>query len=100
MRAFSVTLYRPLDWTRFGIWLTLLVHRCGQDILRIKGILDVQGSATPVALHGVQHLIHPPVHLAAWPDDTRCSRLVFITRGLDQERVERSLRAFVADPAR
>ena len=100
VRAFSVTLYRPLDWTRFGIWLTLLVHRCGQDILRIKGILDVQGSATPVALHGVQHLIHPPVHLAAWPDDTRCSRLVFITRGLDQERVERSLRAFVADPAR
>ena len=97
--AFSVTLDRPLDWTLFGIWLTLLVHRCGQDILRIKGILDVQGSATPVALHGVQHLIHPPVHLAAWPDDTRCSRLVFIARGLAPARVERSLRAFLDNSA-
>ena len=98
VRAFSVTLDGPLDWTRFGIWLTLLVHRCGNDILRIKGILNVQGSATPVALHGVQHLIHPPEHLAAWPDETRCSRLVFIARGLDPARVERSLRAFLHQP--
>lgn len=98
VRAFSVTLDEPLDWTRFGIWLTLLVHHFGNDILRIKGILNVQGSATPVALHGVQHLIHPPEHLAVWPDDTRGSRLVFIARGLDPARVERSLRAFLHQP--
>lgn len=96
LRAFAITLDAPLDWTCFGLWLSMLVHRHGADLLRIKCILDVQGSDTPVALHGVQHLVHPPLHLAAWPDTTRQSRLVFITRGLDGAAVERSLRAFVA----
>ncbi len=93
--AFSVTLDAPLDWTRFGIWLTALVHRHGQNILRIKGLLNVQGSDTPVALHGVQQLIHAPEHLAAWPDESRASRLVFIARGLEPLRVQRSLGAFL-----
>jgi G3E family GTPase len=95
LRAFAITLDAPLDWTGFGLWLSMLVHRHGADILRIKCILDVQGSDTPVAVHGVQHLVHPPLHLAAWPDATRQSRLVFIARGLDGAVVERSLRAFV-----
>jgi len=95
IRAFSIELSEPLDWTRFGIWMTMLVHRHGSNILRIKGILNVQGSATPVAVHGVQHLIHPPVHMAAWPDDERQSRLVFIVKGLEHQTTARSLNAFV-----
>jgi G3E family GTPase len=47
-------------------------------------------------LNGVQHVVHPPVHLDAWPDDDRRSRLVFIGRDLDPESVERSLLAFNA----
>jgi G3E family GTPase len=95
LRSFGITLDAPLDWTRFGLWLSMLVHRHGSALLRIKCILDVQGSDTPVALHGVQHLVHPPRHLAAWPDATRQSRLVFITQGLDGAMLERSLRAFL-----
>ena len=95
LRAFGITLDAPLDWSRFSLWLSMLVHRHGSALLRIKCILDVQGSDTPVALHGVQHLVHPPRHLAAWPDATRQSRLVFITQGLDGAMLERSLRAFV-----
>jgi G3E family GTPase len=53
-----------------------------------------------VALHGVQHLIHPPLHLAAWPGAQRSSQLVFIARGLQQHLVARSLTAFVGEPAR
>ena len=56
---------RPLDWSAFGLWFTLLVHRHGDRLLRVKGILDVEGSATPVAVHAVQHLMHPPEHLRA-----------------------------------
>lgn len=96
IRAFSIELDEPLDWTRFGIWLTMLVHCHGTRILRIKGILQVLGSLTPVAVHGVQHLIHPPVHMAAWPGDERHSVLVFIVKGLDRQTVARSLNAFVA----
>ena len=35
----------------------------------------------------VQHLIHPPVELAAWPDTDRASRVVFITQGVTEKQV-------------
>ncbi len=92
--AFALQFDAPLDWTMFGIWLTMLLNRHGGEVLRVKGMLNVAGSPTPVAVHGVQHLVHPPIHLAAWPDADRRSRLVFIVKGLDREMIERSLRAF------
>ena len=99
IRAFALTFDAPLDWTVFGIWLTMLLNRHGAAVLRVKGILDVTGSDAPVAVHGVQHLVHKPVHMAAWPDADRRSRLVFIVDGLDPSAVERSLRAFMGVPA-
>jgi G3E family GTPase len=92
--ALALSLNEPVDWTRFGIWLTMLLHRHGSALLRVKGILNVADAATPVAVHAVQHLVHPPRHLGAWPDRDRSSRLVFIARGLDPALIERSFRAF------
>jgi G3E family GTPase len=60
----------------------------------IKGTLNVADAATPVAVHAVQHLVHTPRHLEAWPDADRRSRLVFIARGLDPAVIERSFRVF------
>jgi G3E family GTPase len=91
----AVTLFfdEPLDWTAFGIWLTMLLAARGEDVLRVKGLLDV-GAAGPLLLNGVQHVVHPPEHLAEWPDEDRRSRLVFIGRGLDAVALETSLAAF------
>jgi G3E family GTPase len=50
-------------------------------------------------VHGVQHLVHPPVHMTAWPDADRRSRLVFIVDGLDRGLIERSLKAFLRQDA-
>jgi len=72
----------------------MLLNRHGERILRVKGILNIEGSDTPVAIHGVQHLVHPPIHMRAWPDAGRQSRLVFIVKGLEQGLIARSLRAF------
>ena len=47
---------------------------------------------TPVAIHGVHHVFHPPVLLNAWTDDDRRSRIVFITRGLAQQEIEEGWR--------
>jgi G3E family GTPase len=100
IHAFCLTFEQPLDWVAFGIWLTMLLHTHGTDVLRVKGILNVLDVATPVVIHGVQHVVHPPVHLARWPDDDRRSRIVFIVRGLERSLIERSLGAFsaLADP--
>src|SRR5439155_1312100 len=83
--AFSVTVDRALDWTAFGIWLTMLLHAHGEDILRVKGLLQVVGVPTPVVIHGVQHLVHPPVHLDGWPTADRGTRLVFIVQKLPRQ---------------
>jgi G3E family GTPase len=93
VRAFALTFDAPLDWTAFGVWLTMLLQARGQDVLRVKGLLDTGGSG-PVVLDGVQHVVHPPRHLAAWPDADRRSRLVFIGRAIDPAALRASLQAF------
>jgi len=100
IRAFALALDGPIDWTLFGLWLSMLLNRHGERVLRVKGILNVAGSLTPVAVHGVQHLVHPPVHMAAWPDEDRRSRLVIIVDGLDRAVLVRSLGAFLGEAAR
>ena len=55
-------------------------------------LTDVE--AAPVAIHGVQHLVHNPVHMTGWPDEDRRSRIVFIVDEIDPDLVRRSLAAF------
>jgi G3E family GTPase len=94
IRSFAFVVDEPLDWTAFGIWLTMLLNRHGDKVLRVKGILNLAGEDAPVAIHSVQHLVHAPVHMAAWPDADRRSRLVFIVDSIDPALIKRSLAAF------
>jgi G3E family GTPase len=100
IHAFALTFDGGVDWACFGLWLTMLLNRHGERVLRVKGILNVAGTSAPVAIHGVQHLVHPPVHMAAWPDGDRRSQLVFIVDGLDRILIERSLAAFLGSTSR
>jgi G3E family GTPase len=94
VRSFTLSHEAPLDWTAFSVWLTLLLARHGEDVLRVKGILNVLGSPTPLVIQGVQHIMHHPVHLAAWPDDDRRSHVVFIVRGIEPATIRDSLAVF------
>ena len=93
VQAHCLVFEEQLDWTAFGVWLTMLLAARGADVLRVKGLLNV-GARGPLLLNGVQHVVHPPEHLAAWPDDDRRSRIVFIGRDLDRRALEESLAAF------
>ena len=94
VQSFVITFDRPLDWTAFGVWASMLLHRHGADVLRLKGLLNVAGVPTPVLINGVQHIVHPPSHLEQWPDADRRSRLIFIVRALQRTRIEHSLAVF------
>jgi len=93
VEAHSLVFDEQLDWTAFGVWLTMLLAARGSDVLRVKGLLNVGGRG-PLLLNGVQHVVHPPEHLDRWPDGDRRSRIVFIGRGLDRAALEQSLAAF------
>lgn len=89
-----ITLEDELDWPAFAIWLSMLLHSHGQSVLRMKGILRFSGSSAPIVIHGVQHTLHPPVHMNDWPGELETSKLVFILRGLDAERLKQGFNCF------
>ncbi len=95
IRAFCLTFDTPLSWQGLATWLEMLIVTRGESLLRVKGVLDLAGHDRPVAIHGVQHLFHPPAPLPGWPEgEPRRSRLVFIVRDLDRAVIEDGLRAF------
>jgi G3E family GTPase len=96
IQSFSLRVEEQIDWTAFGVWLTALLHRHGKSVLRVKGLLNVPDARGPIVLHGVQHVIHAPVHLDAWPDADMASRLVFVVQDIDPDLVRRSLFTFLA----
>ena len=79
------------------VWMGMLGEVRGPDLLRIKGIVNVGGR--PIVIQAVQHMFHPLHELPEWPDDERRSRLVFITRNVSREQIERTLDALSLDIA-
>lgn len=91
IRTFSLTWDESFSWEAFSSALELLSNLRGQDLLRVKGIVNIMGK--PVVIQGVQHVFHPPVELDRWPSDNHKSRLVFIGRRLDGSAIRELFRA-------
>ncbi len=88
IQAFVFTAVEPVSWPALAFALELMISSRGENLLRIKGIVNARESAEPLAIHGVQHVFHPPAPLPCWPDGDRRTRIVFITRDLSREAVE------------
>jgi G3E family GTPase len=99
IQSFSMVFTEQLDWTGFGLWLSMLLSCHGDKVLRVKGLLNIAGFDRPVAIDGVQHLMHQPVHLEKWPDEDKRSRLVIILRGIERDMVITSLGEFAGTPS-
>jgi G3E family GTPase len=87
IRTLSLRFQQPFAWSAFSSALDLLTQMRGPDLLRVKGVVNVEGK--PVVVQGVQHLFHPPVELDRWPSDDHDSRLVFITRHMEADVIRR-----------
>jgi G3E family GTPase len=80
------------------LWLNLLAGFRGAGLLRVKGIVNVEGR--PVAIHAVQKVISEPVELDAWPDEDRSTRIVVIVRGMDEDDIRGTFDAFRIEAGR
>ncbi|MGE0253311.1 MAG: GTP-binding protein [Alphaproteobacteria bacterium] len=78
----AFTVDRPVERAAFEAWFELVALLRGPDLLRLKGIVNVAGTPRPLVVHAVQHVLHPPVELDAWPGPDRRTRLVVIARGV------------------
>ena len=87
----SIVLHDPIPAVAFDLWLDTLTMLRGPDILRVKGIVHLEGIDTPFVFHGVQHLFDPPVPLHDWPGKDRQSRIVVIARDMTRPELTRSL---------
>jgi G3E family GTPase len=87
VQTFVLRFEKPLPWETFTQCMDVLTALRGPDLLRVKGLVNVEGKSGPMVVQGVQHLFHPPLELAAWPGADRGTRLVFITRGIPRQVV-------------
>lgn len=96
--SFCLVVDQPMPWERFLDFAEALAAH-GDRVLRLKGLLNIQESAVPLVVHGIQHMFHPAVPLPRWPDADRRSKLVLITRDLDRATVEALLEFHLTAPA-
>jgi len=96
VHSFVIEAEAPLHWPALQQWLAALRAAHGERLLRLKAVVSVVGEASPLVLHGVQHLFHPPLaapHIE-WPAGH--SALVFIGRGLDEAALRQGFEACIA----
>ncbi|GAA4665257.1 GTP-binding protein [Bartonella pachyuromydis] len=72
---------------KFFPWIQQITQQQGPDILRLKGIIAFQGDDDRYVIQGI-HMILEGQHQRPWhEDEKRESRLVFIGRTLDAEKL-------------
>ena len=88
IRAFCLRATEPIEARAFSVFLELLIASAGPGLLRVKGLVKLEERpAYPLVLHAVQHIIHEPVLLDAWPSADEDTRVVFIVRGIEEASI-------------
>ena len=89
IKSFTIEMEKPLGCDAFSGFLQELVIEYGDNLLRMKGILHVDGETSrPAVIQGVQHVFFPVSWLDRWPDGERTTRLVFITQDIDPQLIK------------
>jgi G3E family GTPase len=91
---------KNIDWTAFSVWLSALLHARGNDVLRVKGV--VQTPAGRLLVQTVRKIVQSPEILPEQSDDQRRedNMIVVIGRGYRSEDLRRSLQYFASTAQR
>jgi G3E family GTPase len=96
----TVCIERPgeLDGLKVSLWFRSVIGEMGDKLLRMKGILNLKGDDDQFVLQGVHWDFEGRPGRAWDPDEERMTRLVFIGRNLDAERITRGFEDCVFVP--
>ncbi|MGL4468726.1 MAG: CobW family GTP-binding protein [Aeromonas hydrophila] len=89
IESFSLRIGEPLKPSRLLAAIDAVQAQYGDALLRLKGILQLEGESQPVVIHGVHGQLYPLQALGEWPEGKAQSRLVFIVKSQDKEGIER-----------
>ena len=96
IRGVSLRLERPVNGEKVTRWLNQLLQEKGPDILRAKGILDVNGEERRLVFQAVHMTLEGDFQRPWRDDEARYSRMVFIGRDLDEQALRRGFEACAA----
>jgi len=100
IRAFTLATEAAISASSFELFLELVRALHGPNLLRFKGVVKLAETPDqPLVVHGVQHILHPPARLPRWSDDDHRTRLVFITRDVDERTIRELFAAFLNQAA-
>ena len=96
IKGISLSLERPMDGTKFTAWLDRLLGEQGQNILRAKGIIDVEGEDRRLVFQAVHMILEGDLQKPWGANERRWSRAVFIGRDLDEAALKAGFEACAA----
>ncbi|MFZ4166432.1 CobW family GTP-binding protein [Brevundimonas sp. NPDC058933] len=96
IKGISLTLDRPLNGAKFTAWLDKLLGEQGQNILRAKGIIDVDGEDRRLVFQAVHMILEGDLQKPWGDKERRWSRAVFIGRDLNEAELKAGFEACAA----
>jgi G3E family GTPase len=96
IRSFAIVFEKPLDGQKLEGIMEAVRIVYGAKILRMKGILAITGEELPIVIHGVCQAFYPTEQLPAWPSADRRSRIVFITKDLEERAIRTAFAPLLA----
>ncbi|MDI6625958.1 MAG: GTP-binding protein [Brevundimonas sp.] len=96
IKGISLSLETPMNGAKFTAWLDRLLGEQGQNILRAKGIIDVQGEDRRLVFQAVHMILEGELQKPWGQTERRWSRAVFIGRDLDEAELRKGFEACAA----
>jgi G3E family GTPase len=96
VRTWTIRRSRPATETGLALWMDLMAAYRGREVLRMKGIVNVDGK--PRLVESIRHVFHPPLAIERWPDDDHDTRVVVIAQNIDRDGLEKSFDALDFEP--
>jgi G3E family GTPase len=96
IKGISLTLDRPLNGAKFTAWLDKLLGEQGQNILRAKGIIDVDGEDRRLVFQAVHMILEGDLQQPWGDKERRWIRAVFIGRDLNEAELKAGFEACAA----